>query len=176
MKRRNLILLLGGASSGAMSVGTGAFSSMEAERGVSVDVVDDDKAFVGYETPNDAPVSNGDEITLVRVENRFNHDVSIVDVNVEERADVLGEISFYQDEKKIKEDVPIIGSGGDVEIKAPVNWNQSDEEADIEITITVEGSGVTAKLFGDMETREFTIERENEADDDSDDNDDDSDD
>jgi len=33
MKRRNLILLLGGASSGAMTIGTGAFSSAQVERG-----------------------------------------------------------------------------------------------------------------------------------------------
>jgi len=45
MKRRELILLLGGASSGAMSVGTGAFSSVEAERDVEEDVVDDENAF-----------------------------------------------------------------------------------------------------------------------------------
>ena len=44
MKRRELILLLGGASSGAMSVGTGAFSSVEAERDMAVRVVDDENA------------------------------------------------------------------------------------------------------------------------------------
>jgi hypothetical protein len=153
MKRRNLILLLGGASSGAMSVGTGAFSSMEAERGVEVNVVEDDEAFVGYETPSDGTtVSNGDEITLVRVENRFDHDISIVDVEVGEGENVLGEISYNPDETEIE-------TGKDVAIEAPVTGIPPDEDADIEITVTVEGSGVTAKLFGDTETRRFTIER-----------------
>jgi len=52
MKRRHAILLLGGASSGAMSVGSGAFSSVEAERGVEVNVVDDDGAYLGIKQVN----------------------------------------------------------------------------------------------------------------------------
>ena len=153
MKRRNLILLLGGASSGAMSVGTGAFSSMEAERGVSVDVVNDDEAFVGYETPNDGTtVSNGDVITLVRVKNRFDHEVTIIKIEVRSGEDVLGEISYDPDKT--------IGIGEDVAIKAPMTGIAPGEDAHIEITITVEGSGVTARLFGDTETRRFTIKRD----------------
>ncbi|WP_251133176.1 hypothetical protein [Halorubrum sp. 2020YC2] len=81
MKRRNLILLLGGASSGAMSVGTGAFSSMEAERGVEVNVADDENAYIRYETPSDgASVEYGQQVTLVRVRNQFggNQDLALV--------------------------------------------------------------------------------------------------
>ncbi|SNR30263.1 hypothetical protein SAMN06266787_1011063 [Halorubrum ezzemoulense] len=156
MKRRNLILLLGGASSGAMSVGTGAFSSMEAERGVSVDVVKDSRAFVGYKTPNDgSTVSEGDSITLVTVTNRFNHDLSIAEVEVGEGDDILGEVEY---------DSGDFGSGKEQSIKAPVSGIDSDEPVGIEVTVTVEGSGVTAQLFGDTETRRFTIEREDETD------------
>ncbi|WP_066413898.1 hypothetical protein [Halorubrum aethiopicum] len=156
MKRRRFILLCGGASSGALSVGTGAFSSMEAERGVSVDIVSDEQAFVGYDTPNDGTtVTDGSEITLVRVENRFNENISIVDVTVGEGKDVLGEVSYTQDE---------IGTGDHLAIKAPVTGIAPGDHADIEITVTVEGSGVTAQLFGDTETRRFSIKREEDDD------------
>lgn len=86
MKRRNLILLLGGASSGAMSIGTGAFSSMEAERNVSVNVEDDEDAYIRYETPSDgASVGSGEQVTLVRVRNQFggNQDLALVGVEYE---------------------------------------------------------------------------------------------
>ena len=69
MKRRNLILLLGGASAGATSVGTGAFSSVEAERGVEVNVVDDDEAYLGL----DDDAGQG----LVRIKNQFAEDLTL---------------------------------------------------------------------------------------------------
>ena len=69
MKRRHAILLLGGASSGAMSVGTGAFSSVEAERGVEVNVVEDEHAYLGLD--DDA----GEE--LVRIENQFAKELTL---------------------------------------------------------------------------------------------------
>jgi len=66
MKRRHLILLLGGASSGAMSIGTGAFSSVEAKRGVAVNVVEDENAYLGLQqnrtvVPVDKDASPGEE-------------------------------------------------------------------------------------------------------------------
>jgi len=120
MKRRNLILLLGGASSGAMSAGTGAFSSMEAERGVSVDVVGNREAFIGYYVPrgepeddqyvpkdasnNGEPVGNGDQIPLVEVRSRFSkeQEISLVGVQIEQGHRVLKDES-YEVERKVSE-------------------------------------------------------------------------
>ncbi|MDB2223861.1 hypothetical protein PM023_04130 [Halorubrum ezzemoulense] len=86
MKRRTLILLLGGASSGAMSVGTGAFSNVSAERGVSVNVVEDDEAYLGLnQTANLVPL--GEQTDVVRIQNQFASplDLSVV---VEDKDDV----------------------------------------------------------------------------------------
>jgi hypothetical protein len=69
-----------------MSVGTGAFSSMEAERNVSVNVEDDKDAYIRYETPSDgASVERGERVTLVRVRNQFggNQDLALVGVEYE---------------------------------------------------------------------------------------------
>ena len=90
MKRRNLILLLGGASSGAMSVGTGAFSSVEAERGVAVNVVEDDEAYLGLDVENRiATVGRAAEV--VEITNSFTDTLSL-DVTVEHTNDVVDEI------------------------------------------------------------------------------------
>ena len=69
MKRRHAILLLGGASSGAMSVGTGAFSSVEADRGVEVNIVDDDEAYLSL----DEEAGDG----FVQIRNQFAGDLDL---------------------------------------------------------------------------------------------------
>ena len=185
MKRRNLILLLRGASSGAMTVGTGAFSSAQVERGVEVNVVDDEDAFVGYETPRDgSTVSDGERITLVEVRNRFgaNQEIATVGVGIEGGEEAFTE---YWVERKsgtddgfgeveqatIVEGSPAteaietpengFGPGGRERIRAEVGDLDPNSEVTVVVTIIIkgiEGTGVTAQLFGD--TRSFTIEGE----------------
>jgi hypothetical protein len=93
MKRRNLILLLGGTGSAALSTGTGAFSSASADRSVEVSVVEDENAYVGYmalpeveEDENDdgdggerkqLRVEDGTYYALVRVLNQFPNSAGI---------------------------------------------------------------------------------------------------
>ena len=136
MKRRNLILLLGGASSGAMSVGTGAFSSMEAERGVSVSVENDKDAYIRYEKPNNgAETECGEEITLVRVRNQFGGNQALALVGVE-----------YEDE----------GVDGDVLNNVTVERYESSEDPDEELN---EGG------FTDVSEDHVAIERGSAGDD-----------
>ena len=181
MRRRNLILLLGGASSGAMSVGTGAFSSMEAERGVEVNVVEDDEAFVGYETPEEnengnVPVSDGDRLTLVTVRNRFssNHAIGLVGFEIDDDGkDIIEDVSVDVEppDKSEKDPSSIEDLGkeydiqstektfkppGKAQITANIDGISSGQTVDIEVTVTVKGTGVAARLFGN--TRMFTIE------------------
>ena len=88
MKRRNFILLLGGGGSAALSTGTGAFSSASAERNVSVNVEDDENAFIRYETPNDGTQTEyGERVTLVRVRNQFGGSQDLALVGVEYQDD-----------------------------------------------------------------------------------------
>ena len=81
MKRRHFILLLGGGSSGALGVGTGAFSSVDAERDVEVNVVEDEMAYLGLTRLDAADSVTMDEKTdVVRIQNQFASplDLSIV--------------------------------------------------------------------------------------------------
>ncbi|WP_281194874.1 hypothetical protein [Halorubrum sp. F4] len=153
MKRRNLILLLGGASSGAMSVGTGAFSSMEAERGVSVDVVSDDQAFVGYRSddrtlPND--LNDDGTIDLVTVTNRFTQEIEFVDAAIDDGGEFFGELNIPDGD---------ISPGDPATVTATPTFEPGDE-IKVAVTIQVKGAGVSAEVFGDTETRQFTVTRE----------------
>ncbi|GAA0514275.1 hypothetical protein GCM10008992_12650 [Halorubrum aquaticum] len=121
-----------------MGVGTGAFSSMEAERGVSVDVVGNREAFVGYYVPRgepnddqyvpeDAPnsgdsVKNGDRIPLVEVRSRFNKEqkISLVGVQIEQGYGVLDSESY--------------------EVKRKLPDSEEDEYEDVEHVDITEGT------------------------------------
>ena len=155
MKRRNLILLLGGASSGAMSVGTGAFSSVNAERGVEVSVQDDEDAFVRYRSSKKT-VSSNTTIDLVEIRNQFGDDteIEIVDVKIEIEeiegdGPTLVDEPDYPDEKFGQWD-------GDQIIKGEVTCGEEPGKSRFEITVLVRGDGVQAELFG--ETRSFIVE------------------
>ena len=61
MKRRNFIAGLGALSAGgAAALGTGAFSSVEAERDVSVELADDANAYLALEATSDYAEANED--------------------------------------------------------------------------------------------------------------------
>ncbi|EMA61798.1 hypothetical protein C469_06399 [Halorubrum lipolyticum DSM 21995] len=151
MKRRNLILLLGGASSGAMSVGTGAFSSMEAERGVEVNVVNDERAFVGYRSndrtlPDDANVDDG-TVDLVTVTNQFAQKIEIIDATIDDGSEYFGEPNVPEG---------AFEAGEAKTVTADPNLSAEDE-VDVAVTVSVEGKGVSAKVFGDSDTRRFQV-------------------
>ena len=178
MKRRNLILLLGGASSGALSVGTGAFSSAQVERGVNVNVVEDDRALVGYTSPSDLTVPDDADddgtLTLVTVQNQFAQniskveatavDVAEVDTTTEPADAVLSDVKAINKAEGTRQDTEDpeheLDPGDQAVIKAtPTSHLTAETEYDVEVTVRVEGTGVTAEIFGDTETRRFVIER-----------------
>lgn len=59
MNRRNFVLSVGALAGGGIAIGTGAFSSVQAERDVTVTVADDASAYLGIR-PGDGP--NGDYV------------------------------------------------------------------------------------------------------------------
>ena len=159
MKRRHLILTLGGASAGAMTIGSGAFSSAQAERGVSVSVVDDDHALVGYDSPSDEAdgkaVTDGERVDLVTVENRFadGAELSIEDVTL----DVTPDDGEYPKVTEVTYDDGTFRSGDSETIEGTIECAGGGERATVELTVRVAGEGVSAELFGDTETRRFEI-------------------
>jgi hypothetical protein len=143
MRTLSLALLL--VASAGLVVGSSGFTNASADRSVSVQVVDDDRAFVGYQA-DDRTVENGEAVALVTVENRFDHPVQVTDVEIED-----GDVAISNPTKP----GPIYsGDAGD--IRGTVECTPGDS-TDIRLTVTVTGEAVTAQLSGDTETRKFTI-------------------
>ncbi|MGQ3328882.1 hypothetical protein [Halorubrum sp. FL23] len=74
-----------------MSIGTGAFSSVEAERGVEVNVVDDKNAYLGLDVEDEA-VTVGKLTDVATITNSFADRLSL-DITIEQRDAVIDEIA-----------------------------------------------------------------------------------
>ena len=89
MKRRSVILSFAAALAGAgFLVDTRGFSSIEAERTVTIDVVGDENAFLQLEYPSE-PVDCEDEFQLVEIGNRTTTALTSVVVSIESVPDGL---------------------------------------------------------------------------------------
>ncbi|WP_154020433.1 hypothetical protein [Halorubrum halophilum] len=93
-----------------MSVGTGAFSSVEADRGVEVNVVEDDEAYLGLDVKT-RTVTVGQSTEVVEITNRFADTENLsLDVTVESTDDIVDEVTV-SDQNLGKRSSLEIGSG-----------------------------------------------------------------
>ncbi|WP_164471052.1 hypothetical protein [Halorubrum sp. CSM-61] len=79
-----------------MSIGTGAFSSAEAERGVEVNVVEDDEAYLGLEAEREI-TAFGRSADVVEIRNSFAADLTLT-VSVAEPNEVVEDITVAGEE------------------------------------------------------------------------------
>lgn len=89
MKRRHFILLSGGAGAGSLTLGTGAFSSVTADRTVAVNVVGDEEAYLGLQRVNEGSVTVAGSTDVLQVRNLFANDLDLT-VTVEDHTDLDG--------------------------------------------------------------------------------------
>jgi len=159
-----------------MSVGTGAFSSVEAERGVEVNVVEDEKAYLGLE--------EGAGEGFVQIKNQFVGDLDLTITAALPSSD--GEVEIEAEDGDIKIEIEADeddGEGGDentVSVKIPMANStdviaECDGDGSLDIALTFKGE------VGDTEatvnkTRTFTVECDGDDDGDGDSDDGDSDD
>jgi hypothetical protein len=132
------------ASTGLVS-GSFGFTSVSAERGVSVQIVDDESAFVGYQS-SDLTVRDSETIDLVTVTNRFAGTIDVMDVTIADGSFTISDPTTPT----------AISPGESGTIQGTVDCTPSETQ-EIEVTVALDGSGVTVQLFGDTETREFTL-------------------
>jgi len=152
MKRRQFVLLLGAGGAAASSVGSGAFSSVEAERGVEVSVENDADAYIDYNSesltlPDDA--NNDGTVDLVTIENQFARDVTTVSSDFKKGGEHFESISVPDS----------IGAGDSATITAEPKNISPGKEINVAITIEVEGDGFSAEILGNTDTRRFTVAR-----------------
>ncbi|MEF8937897.1 hypothetical protein [Halobacteriaceae bacterium SHR40] len=132
--------------------GTGAYSATSADRGLTVDVVDDDEAYVGHDPGEIYAVNTTNQTTtetLVTVTNRFSSPVELTDVEVHSHPGLMIEVLDESGQ---------IESGESMDINAAVL--HCDEEAmsmDVGVSVTVDGDDVAATLDGDTETRTANV-------------------
>ena len=143
--RKFLSLLIASVAVLSLAFGSGAFTSVSAERGVSVSVVDDENAFVGYAT-SDRTVSDGDRVTLVTVTNRMPGELTVTNVDIS-----AGSMSFSNVNQ------PTMGVGETGAIAGDVSCSAGSSEP-VHVTVTVSGTGVWAKIFSDSDTKEREFE------------------
>lgn len=172
MKRRTLILALGSTSAVSLTIGSGAFNSMIAERGVRIDVVPDDQALVGYDTsesiksnpektlPKLVITDENEQQTLATITNRFDGETYIKIKSVE----VTTQCDEPPDIVEINWNKNPFGPGESANIRGKIVCNGEEGQDTVELTVTVEGQGedVAARLHGDTDTRQFLIRCESE--------------
>ncbi|AUX08298.1 hypothetical protein AArcSl_0648 [Halalkaliarchaeum desulfuricum] len=168
MNRRTLILLLGGTSAGALTLGTDAFSSGTVERAVNAEVGPDDESLVGYEVQADensdenlpevvVTAGENEKRSLVSIKNRFKEDAAIEIVDVK----VATQDNEEPNVVDVEWDEGSFGSGDSADICGKIACE--DEGTDIvELTVTIEGSGITTSLFGDTNIRRLVVRCESE--------------
>lgn len=77
MRRATIFLLCALVATAGITVSSGAFSSVAADRGVSVTVASDENAFVALTTPDSPSATSGDSAELVTVTNQFSEQVTV---------------------------------------------------------------------------------------------------
>jgi len=160
MKRRHAILLLGGASSGAMSVGSGAFSSVNAERGIDVTVVEDENAYLGLQQVKETvPVDNNrvsvesaeyDPNDVVKIQNQFSNRLNLT-VTVQSTGGIVDEDSIEIDGESANDDKSPNEIEVGHEVFIGINCDRSGEGW-VELYFDGEAGGSTVEM-----TRSFDV-------------------
>ena len=125
--------------------GSFGFTSASVDRSVSAQVVSDDHALVGYQS-SDLTVEDGETIDLVTVENRFSHSVDMTGITIEDGTFTISGPTQTTN----------IPPGENEAIQGTVECTPNETQK-IGLTVTLKGSGVTAQIFSDTETRDFTL-------------------
>lgn len=130
--------------------GSLGFSSTTADRAISVDVADDESAFIGYNTTDKSEIESGETIDIVDISNRFAQEINVRAVDIESGK---SEVKFDDTTH------PTISSGETGTVRADVTNCRPAAEAEVTATVTVTGNTVSATVEGDSETieRSFTV-------------------
>ena len=129
-------------------VGSGGVSSATIDRGATVGVASDADAVVGYDSPETVTVNGSEERTLVTITNRHPAGVSITAVDVESPADL---------DVSVTHPAGAIGAGEAGAIRAQIDCAQPVERAELQLTVRIDGDGLSATIFGDVESRTVSV-------------------
>jgi uncharacterized membrane protein len=147
MNRRTLLAVAMFALSVAVVTGSGSFTSASAERSVSVDVVEDERAFVGIERAGPEVPNGNHEVVLMYVTNRFHSKAeSISVVAVGEPSGPPPVVQELTHPSKIQ-------AGEKIPVRAKVTCGNATTGGEILVRLNVTTDGATVEM-----TRSVTIE------------------
>ncbi|EMA60050.1 hypothetical protein [Halorubrum kocurii] len=144
-------------------VGTGGFTSATADRGVAVATVEDDRAYVGYDSPDDlavdtdgdavngSDVNGSDPVALVAVTNRFDIEVAVTEVSIAEKPDDLN-VTVRSPPSAVSP-----GESGSEAVVAELECEDTFEAEPLSVTVRLRGEDVEAVVFGDTENRTISV-------------------
>jgi hypothetical protein len=136
-------VLLAAAAATMLVTGSFGFTSVSAERGVSVNVVEDNQAYIDYHA-KDLSVENGDRVELVTLQNQLGGEVELVDYSIDNGPLSIENVSGLD----------TVSPGSNGTISGTVHCTQ-ETTGTVGVTVKLSGSGVSAEISG--ETREFDI-------------------
>jgi uncharacterized membrane protein len=140
MKRRSVVLSFAAALAGAgFLVDTRGFSSIEAERTVTVDVVGDENAFLQLEYRSE-PVGCEDEFQLVEIGNRTTTALTSVVVSIEHVPDGL---SLDQTDEIVVVDGETLDPGESESVMIEVTDDGFTGTGEIEFGVSVHGADIS---------------------------------
>lgn len=136
---RALSLILAFAAVLGLVFGTAGFTSMSADRGLDVNVTDDESAYLGYAPLTDTVDSN-ESTSVVEYQNRFNGDLDKFHIN----ASLVNSSDTQVTIEAVDSPDYLHGGTGesvDVTLHCPV-----EEEVDIRFEVDASGSGVSTSF------------------------------
>lgn len=144
MNTRRLALVVLAVASLTAVVGSGAFSSVSAERGVYVSVVDDEDAYLGLSWHE---LDRCGEQDFVTVQNRFATPLLDVDVAVEQTDRLDATVSNVPDH---------LGVGESATVRIRLEPENADEVDDRSVAVRIETHGPSATVEVDQRERTVT--------------------
>lgn len=161
MKRRHLLFLTGVTGASSLTVGSGAFTSSTAQRGVNVNIVPDGQAPVGYVVQSDqetadgtpvitVPIGDRQTIPLVRIQNRLAGAAQITGVEIEPAT--RGEPELVD----VEWDTAPFPAGEGTTIRGTVACTETGHTT-IGLSVSVEAPSLNAEVSGTTTIRQFQI-------------------
>ena len=138
-----------------MGMGSGGFSSVDADRAVTVDVVGDESAYMSLDYSNETvePIDGTKEVEFVTVANHF---AEVVDFTIDFTIETTGRLTVESSSNSVVQ--KNVGTGENIDGTVTLECGpsgSSSSTAIIDFDVTADGGGVSAKT-----TAERTVKYE----------------
>lgn len=141
-------------------VGSGGFTASSADRAVAAETVGDDRALVGYDSPDEIGIEsagnetnttdgNGtEEATLVVITNRFETTIDVTDIDVDAPDGLDVDIESRPGSVSPDESAAVV---------ATLSCEESFEDERLSVTVDIVLDDVSVEIPGDTQTRSASV-------------------